>query len=42
MFFTKSEVNQQNRKSHTQQIKDLNNKVKELTQAVETLISRID
>ena len=27
---------QQNRKSHTQQIKDLNNKVEELTQALET------
>ena len=33
----KSKVNQQNRKSHTQQIKDLNNKVEELTQAMEKL-----
>ena len=33
---------QQNRKSHTQQIKDLNNKIEGLTQAMETLISKIE
>ena len=33
---------QQNGKSHTQQIKDLNNKIEELTQAMETLISKIE
>ena len=31
-------INQQNRKYHTQQLKDLNNKVEQLTQAMETLI----
>ena len=34
----KSKVNQQNRKSHTQQIKDFINKVEELTRAMEMLI----
>ena len=33
---------QQNRKSHTQQIRDLNNKTEELTQAMETLNSKIE
>ena len=38
MFFAASKVNKQNRKSHTQQIKDLNDKVEELTRALEMLI----
>ena len=38
----KSKLYQQNRKSHTQQIKDLNNKIVELTQTMETLISKIE
>ena len=42
MLLAKSKLNQQNRKSHTQQIKDLNNKVEELTQALETLILKIE
>ena len=33
---------QQNRKSHTQRIKDLNNKIEELTQALETIILKIE
>ena len=37
VLLAKSKVNQQNRKSHTQQIKDLNNKVEELTRAIERL-----
>ena len=35
MLLAKSKTNQQNRKCHTQQIKDLNNKVEELTQAIQ-------
>ena len=42
VLLAKSEIYQQNRKSHTQQIKDLNNKIEELTQAMETLISKIE
>ena len=42
MLLTKSKIYQQNRKSHTQQIKDLNNKVEELTQALETIILKIE
>ena len=42
VFIAKSKTNQQNRKSHTQQIKDLNNKIEELTQAMQTLISKIE
>ena len=38
MLLAKSKANQQNRKSQTQQIKDLNNKVEEITHALETLI----
>ena len=38
ILLARSKLNQQNRKSYTQQIKDLNNKVEELTQAMETLI----
>ena len=41
VLLAKSKINQQNRKSHTQQIKDLNNKVEELRQAFETLILKI-
>ena len=37
----KSKINQQNRNSHTLQIQDLNNKVEELTQAMEKLILKI-
>ena len=42
VLLVKSKIYQQNRKSHTQQIKDLNNKIEELTQAMETLISKIE
>ena len=42
ILLAKSKIYQQNRKSHTQQIKDLNNKIEELTQAMETLISKIE
>ena len=38
----KSKLNQQNRKSHTQQRKDLNNKVEDLTRTMKTLISKIE
>ena len=36
VLLAKSKTNQQNRKSHTQQKKDLSNKVEELTQAMES------
>ena len=42
VLLARSKKYQQNRKSHTQQIKDLNNKLEELTQAMETLISKIE
>ena len=42
MLLAKSKLNQQNRKSHTQQKKDLNNKVEETTQALETVILKIE
>ena len=42
VLLARSKIYQQNRKSHTQQIKDLNNKVETLTQAMETLISKIE
>ena len=42
VLLAKSKINQQNRKSQTQHIKDLNNKIEELTQAMETLISKIE
>ena len=42
MLLAKSKIYQQNRKSHTQQIKDLNNQVEELTQALETIILKIE
>ena len=42
VLLAKSKIYQQNRKSYTQQIKDLNIKIEELTQAIETLISKIE
>ena len=42
MLLTKSKIYQQNRKSHTQQITDLNNKVEEITQALEAIILKIE
>ena len=42
VLLARSKICQQNRKSHTQQIKDLDNKIEELTQAMETLISKIE
>ena len=42
ILLARSKIYQQNRKSHTQQIKDLNKKIEELTLAMETLISRIE
>ena len=35
VLLAKSKINQQNRKSHTRQIKDLNEKVEELTRAMQ-------
>ena len=40
LLLLKSKIYQQNRKSHTQQIKDLNNKIEQLTQVMETLFSK--
>ena len=42
VLLARSKIYQQNRKSHTQQIKDLNNKIEEFTQAMGTLISKIE
>ena len=42
VLLLKSKINQQNRKSHTQQKKYLNIKIEELTQALETLISKTE
>ena len=42
VLLARSKIYQQNRKSHTQQIKDLNNEIEELTQPMETLISKIE
>ena len=42
MLLAKSKAYQQNRKPYTQQIKDLNNKLEELTQAMETIILKIE
>ena len=42
VLLARSKIYQQNRKSHLQQIKDLNNKIEELTQTMETLISKIE
>ena len=41
MLLARSKIYQQNRKYHTQQIKDLNDKIAELTQTVELLILKI-
>ena len=38
MLRAKSNINQQNRKSHTQQVKDLDKKLEELIETIETLI----
>ena len=40
VLLARSKLYQQNRIPYTQQIKDLNNKVEELTQTLETLISK--
>ena len=42
MLLAKSKIYQQNRVSYTQQIKELNNKIEELTQALETKILKIE
>ena len=42
MLLAKSKIYQQNRISYTQQIKDLNNKIEELTQTVEMLNLKIE
>ena len=42
VLLARSKIYQQNRKSHTKQIKDLNNKIEDLTQAMELLISKIE
>ena len=42
VLLARSKLYQQNRKSHTQQIKHLNIKIEELIQAMETLISKIE
>ena len=42
MILAKSKINQQNRKSHTQRIKYLNNKVEELTLVMEMLSLKIE
>ena len=42
VLLAKSKIFQQNRKTHTQQIKDLNNKREKLTRAMETLILKIE
>ena len=42
MLLAKSKINQQNRKSHAQQIKDPNNKAEELSRALEMLILKIE
>ena len=42
ILLAKSKIYQQNRVSYTQQIKDLNNKIEELTQALETKTLKIE
>ena len=42
VLLARSKKYQQNRKSHSQQIKDLNNKIEEVTQAMETIILKIE
>ena len=41
-LLVKSKIYQQNRASYTQQIKELNNKIEELTQALETKSLKIE
>ena len=41
-LLAKSKLNQQNRKSHTQLKKDLNNEVEELTRTMETLLLKTE
>ena len=42
VLLARSKIYQQNRESHTQQIKHLNIKIEKLSQAMETLISKIE
>ena len=42
VLLARSKIYQRNRKSHTRQIKDLDIKIEELTQTMETLISKIE
>ena len=42
VLLARSKINHQNRKSHAQQTQDLNNKIEELTQSLETLFSKIE
>ena len=42
VLVARSKIYQQNRIPYTQQIKDLNNKIEELTQALETIILKIE
>ena len=42
ILLARSKIYQQNRKSHTQQIKDLNNKTEELTEVMETLFQKLN
>ena len=42
ILLARSKIYQHNRKPHTQQIKVLNIKIEEITQAMETLISKIE
>ena len=42
VLLAKSKLNQQNRKSHTQQIRDLNGKVEELTQIMEIFFQNLN
>ena len=42
VLLARSKIYQQNRKSHTHQMKDLNNEIEELTQTMETLFSKIE
>ena len=42
ILLARSKIYQQNRNSHTQQIKDLNSIIEELTPAMETISSKIE
>ena len=42
VLLARSKIYQQNRIPYTQQLKDLNNKIEELTQALETIILKIE